>query len=124
MADFVEYSEFLHSTNERQPEFGERGAAVHAIYSLMAEYAVGVPDADAASVQMMQTLTLPLSLALPLPLPLPLALTLVCGARGAARGSRGDGGDAWRHRPRRVREGEPLVLSLAYISPLSPLYLP
>ena len=31
VADFVEYSSFLASTNERQPEFSERGQGVRAI---------------------------------------------------------------------------------------------
>ncbi len=56
VADFVEYSSFLATTNERQPEFSERGQGVHAIYALMAEYSVTVPDADAASVKMMETM--------------------------------------------------------------------
>ena len=56
VADFVANSEFLHATNERQPEFAERGHAVHAVYSMMGRYAVAVPDADAASVKMMESM--------------------------------------------------------------------
>ncbi len=55
VAEFVEYSEFLRVTNERQKEFGERGAAVNAMYALMADYHVSVPEADVASVRMMET---------------------------------------------------------------------
>ena len=56
VVDCVGFSEFLYSTNARQHEFGERGAAVHAIYALMGEYGVPVPDADAASVKMVETM--------------------------------------------------------------------
>ena len=55
VVDFVGFSKFLYTINARQHEFGERGAAVHAIYALMGEYGVPVPDADAASVKMMET---------------------------------------------------------------------
>ena len=49
---------------------------MHAIYALMGEYSVGVPDADAASVKMMETMLGSLShlvaqVLYPHPLPLP-----------------------------------------------------
>jgi len=56
VADFVQYSEFLNTTNERQPEFAERGQAVHAMYGMMGKFSVKVPDADAASVKMMESM--------------------------------------------------------------------
>jgi len=56
VADFVEYSEFLYKTNDRQKDYAERGVAVHAVYELMGKYAIQVPDADAASVKMMETM--------------------------------------------------------------------
>ena len=56
VAEFVQYSEFLTKTNERQKEFGERGNSINAMYAMMADYSVVVPDADAASVKMMETM--------------------------------------------------------------------
>ena len=56
VAAFVEYSDFLQKTSARQKEFGERGAAVQAMYALMAEYSVPVMDAEAASMKMMETM--------------------------------------------------------------------
>ena len=53
--DFVEYSEFLRVTNERQQEFSNRATSINAMYALMAEYAVAVADPDVASVRMMET---------------------------------------------------------------------
>ena len=51
----VRYSEFLRVTNEQQKEFAQRGEAVNAMYSLMSQYFVAVPDPDIASVRMMET---------------------------------------------------------------------
>ena len=56
VADFVEWTAFLRETNGRQKEFTERGNAVNAIYTLMSEYSVPVPDADSASVKMMESM--------------------------------------------------------------------
>ncbi|KAL3909338.1 MAG: hypothetical protein SGPRY_009465, partial [Prymnesium sp.] len=56
VAEFVDWTNFLRETNGRQKEFTERGAMIHAMYNLMADYSVAVPDADAASVKMMESM--------------------------------------------------------------------
>jgi len=55
VSGFVSFSEFLVSTSERQVELGERGAAVQATYTLMAEYAVKARGDDVASVKMLDS---------------------------------------------------------------------
>ena len=55
VAEFVEYSTFLATTNERQKEFSERGNLINSMYALMNEYHVSVPDNDNASVRMMES---------------------------------------------------------------------
>ena len=49
VAEFVEYSEFLYKTNDSQKEYSERGVGIHAMYKLMSEYNVTVPDAGSIS---------------------------------------------------------------------------
>ena len=55
VAEFVDYSEFLRTTNERQKEFGERGGDINKLYALCSEYRVSVADSDMASVRMMES---------------------------------------------------------------------
>lgn len=56
VAEFVDWTNFLRETNGRLKEFSERGMAIHAMYNLMSDYSVAVPDADAASVKMMDSM--------------------------------------------------------------------
>jgi dynein heavy chain len=53
VAEFVSFSNFLNENNGRQKEFGDRWTAIEAMYSLMAEYNVRVPEQDEASRKMM-----------------------------------------------------------------------
>ena len=54
VAEFVDFSNFLNETNARQAEFGNRWSAIEALYNLMAEYSVAVPEQDEASRKMME----------------------------------------------------------------------